>query len=89
MSDNPKISDKYPSLVIQGYIDSVKGEPLTGDYLWQEVEIVIGGVATVLEVHFMSLFMSLGRILLQGSILTNLFGSIRHQVDLWTVKVGI
>jgi len=29
MSDNPKISDKYPSLVLQGYIDSVKGDTLT------------------------------------------------------------
>jgi hypothetical protein len=26
---------------------------LKGDYLWQVVEIVIGGVPTVLEVHFM------------------------------------
>ena len=38
---------------------------LKGDYLRQVVEIVIGGVPTVLEVCFMCLFMSLGRILLQ------------------------
>jgi hypothetical protein len=29
MSDNPKVTDKYPSLVIPGYIYSAKGEPLT------------------------------------------------------------
>ena len=29
MSDNPKVPDKYPSLVIPGYIYSAKGEPLT------------------------------------------------------------
>jgi hypothetical protein len=27
--NNPKITNKYPSLVIPGYIYSVKGEPLT------------------------------------------------------------
>ena len=62
---------------------------LKGDYLWQVVEIVIGGVPTVLEVRFMCLFMSLSRILLQGSISTNLFGTVRHQVDLRKVEVGI
>ena len=62
---------------------------LTGDYLWQVVEIVIGGVPTVLEVRFMCLFMSLGRILLQGSLSTNLFDPMRHQVDLRKVEVGI
>jgi hypothetical protein len=56
---------------------------LNGDYLWQVVEIVIGGVPTVLEVRFMCWFMSLGRILLQGSVSTNLFDPIRHQVELW------
>jgi len=49
----------------------------------------IGGVPTVLEVRFMCLFMSLGRILLQGSVSTNVFGPVRHQVDLWKVEVGI
>jgi hypothetical protein len=29
MSDNPKVTDKYPLLVIPGYIYSAKGEPLT------------------------------------------------------------
>ena len=41
---------------------------LQGDYLWQVVEIAIGGVPTFLEVRFMCLFMSLGRILLHGSV---------------------
>jgi len=36
---------------------------LKGDYLQQVVEIVIGGVPTVLEVRFMCLLMSLGKIL--------------------------
>jgi hypothetical protein len=59
------------------------------DHLWQVVEIMIGGIATVLEVRFMCLFMSLGRILLQGSVSTNLFDPVRHQVDLRKVEVGI
>jgi len=62
---------------------------LKGDYLWQVVEIVIGGVPTILEVRFMCLFMSLGRILLQGSVSTNLFNPMRHQVDRRKVEVGI
>jgi len=62
---------------------------LKGDYLRQVVEIVIGGVPTVLEVRFMCLFMSLGRILLQGSVTTNLFDPMRHQVALRKVEVGI
>jgi hypothetical protein len=62
---------------------------LKGDYLWQVVEIVIGGVPTVLEVRCMNLFMSLGRILLQGSVSMNLFSPTRHPVDLWKVEVGI
>jgi hypothetical protein len=60
-----------------------------GDYLWQVVEIVIGGVPTVLEVRFMCFFMSLGRMLLQGSISTNMFDPMRHQVDLRKVEVSI
>jgi len=62
---------------------------LKGDYLWQVVEIVIGGIPTVLEVGFMCLFMCLSRKLLQGSVSTNLFSPIRHQVDLSKVEVGI
>ena len=66
-----------------------EGAMLKGDYLWHVVEIVIGGVPTVLEVRFMCLFMSLSRILLQGSVSTNLFDQMRHQVDLRKVEVGI
>jgi hypothetical protein len=62
---------------------------LKGDYLRQVFEIVIGGVPTVFEVRFMCLFMSLGRILLQVSVTTNLFDPMRHQVDLRKVEVGI
>jgi len=40
-------------------------------------------------VRLMCLFMSLGRILLQGSVLTNLFDPMRPQMDLWKVEVGI
>jgi hypothetical protein len=62
---------------------------LKGDYARQVVEIVIAGVPNVLEVRCMCLFMSLGRILLQGSVSRNLFHPIRHQVDFWKVEVGI
>jgi hypothetical protein len=37
---------------------------LKGNYIWEVVEIVIGGVPNVLEIRFMCLFMSLGGILL-------------------------
>jgi len=47
------------------------------------------GVPTVLEIQFMRLFMSHSRILLQGSVSTNLFDPKRHQVDLRKVEVGI
>ena len=62
---------------------------LKGYYLRQVVEIVLGGIPTVLEIHFMCLFLSLCRILLQGSVSTNLFDPVRHQVDLRKVEVGI
>jgi hypothetical protein len=62
---------------------------LKGDYLWQVVEIVIGGVPTFVEVCFMCWFAALGRILLQGSVSTILFDPMRHQVDLQKVEVGI
>jgi hypothetical protein len=62
---------------------------LKGDYWWQIVEIVIGGVPTILEVLFMCLFMSLGRILSQGSVSTNLFDLMRHQVGHRKVEVSI
>jgi hypothetical protein len=44
---------------------------LKGDYLRQVDDIVIGGIPTVLEVRFMYLFMSLGRILWQGFVMRN------------------
>jgi hypothetical protein len=50
---------------------------------------VIAGIPNVLEVRCMCLFMSLGRILLQGSVSRNLFDPISHQVDFWKVEVGI
>ena len=58
------------------------------DYLWQVVEIVIGGVPTVFEVHVMCFFMFLGRILLEASVSTNVFDRMRYQVLLWEVEVG-
>jgi hypothetical protein len=60
-----------------------------GDSLWQVVEIVIGGVLTVHEIRYSCLFMSIGRILLHGSVSTNLLDPTRHQVDLWKAEVGI
>jgi len=62
---------------------------LKGDSLRQVVEILIGGIPTVLEVRFMCLFMSLSRILLQGSVSTNLVHPMRHQLELREVEVGI
>jgi hypothetical protein len=50
---------------------------LQGEYPWQVVEIVIEGVSIVLEVRFMYLFMSLSRIVLQGSRWMNLFDPMR------------
>jgi hypothetical protein len=61
---------------------------LKRDYVWQVVEIVIGGVPTVLEVCFMSLFVSLGTILLQGSVSTNLFDLMTHEVERRKDEVG-
>ena len=55
----------------------------------QVVVIVIRGVPTVLEVCFMCLFVSLSRILLHGSVSTNLSDPVKHQVDLLKVEVGI
>jgi hypothetical protein len=62
---------------------------LKGNYLWQVLEIGFGGVPTVLEVRFMCLFMPLRRILLQGSVSTNLFVPKTHPVDLRKVQVRI
>jgi len=62
---------------------------LKGDWLWQVVKIVIGGVPTSLEVGFMCVSMSLGRILLQGILSTNLSGPMSDQVDLRKGAVSI
>jgi len=62
---------------------------LKGDYLRQVVDIVIGGIPNICEIQLMCLFMSLGRILLKGSISKNLVGPMRYQVDLWKVGVAI
>jgi len=51
---------------------------LKGDYLWHEVEIVIGSFPTLLDVHFMCLFMSLGIRLFQDSVSKNLSNPMRH-----------
>jgi len=60
-----------------------------GDHLQRLVEIVIRGVQSVLEIKFMSLFMSIVRIQWQGSVLMNLFDPGSHQVDDWIVEVVI
>jgi len=62
---------------------------LNGDCMRQDVDIVIGGVPTVLEVRFVCLFMSLRRILFPGSVSMNLLSAMRHEVDLWKVEVDI
>jgi hypothetical protein len=62
---------------------------LIGDFLSHIVEIVIGGIPTVLEVRFMCLFVLLSRLLLQGSISTNLVDSMRLHVDLRKVEVSL
>jgi hypothetical protein len=67
----------------------VKDATLKGDYLWQVVGIVIGGVPTIHEIRFMYLLMSPGRILLKGSVSTNLVGPMTQQVDFHKVEVGI
>jgi hypothetical protein len=62
---------------------------LEGEYWWQVVEIMIKGVPTILQVLFMCLFMSHGRVLLQGSVSTNLLDPMRYQVDLQKAEGGI
>jgi hypothetical protein len=51
---------------------------LKGYYLWQVVEIVIGGISTVLGVRFIFLFMSLHRKLLHGYVSTYVFDPEKH-----------
>jgi hypothetical protein len=60
-----------------------------GDYLWLVVENAIGGIPTFLEVRFMFLLISLGRIQLQGFVATILFDPMRDQVDFRKDEVGI
>jgi len=62
---------------------------LKGDYLRHVVEIVSGGIPTILEVRFVCLFMSLSRILLEGSELMSLFSLKGDQVDHRKVEVSI
>jgi hypothetical protein len=62
---------------------------LNGEYLLQVVHSVIGDVPTVVRVHIICLVMSLRRKLMQGSILSNLFNSVRHQVYLRNFAIGI
>jgi len=62
---------------------------LGGDYLRLGVQIVIGGLPTVVEVRLMFFCMPLRRIQLQGSVSTNLFDPMSHQRDLLNVEVGI
>jgi hypothetical protein len=59
---------------------------LKGDFLWEVVEIVIGGVPRVLVVRCMYMLMSLGRLPFRGSVSSNMLGPKRHQVDLLKVK---
>jgi hypothetical protein len=61
---------------------------MKGDSLWQVLEIGIEAVPTYLEVRFMCWTMSLSRLLLPGSVLTNVVGPMRHQLDLGKVEVG-
>jgi hypothetical protein len=74
--------------IMLSYFES-EDATLQSDYLWQVVEIGIVGIATVLEVRLMCFLISLGRILLEGSILTNLFDPMRYKVDLQKFEVGI
>jgi hypothetical protein len=66
-----------------------ENETLNADNMWQVVQIVIGGFPTILEVGLMCVFISLCRILLQESVMMNIFGPMRHEVDLHKVEVGI
>jgi hypothetical protein len=56
-------------------------------YFWWVVKNVIGGVPTVLGIRLMYILMTLGKILLQGSVSTNLLDSGRHEVDIRPIAV--
>jgi hypothetical protein len=58
----PMLSQGLKSVLSDSEGENVR---LTGDYLWQVVEIVIGGVPTFLEVRFMYIVRSLHKIMLQ------------------------
>jgi hypothetical protein len=60
-----------------------------GDCLRRVFVIEIGGIPNIHEIHYMCLFMSLGRILLNGIVLRNMFNPVTHQVGVLTVEVGI
>ena len=66
--DCPGGSAVLPRLSVSLEIELCNFEPgnatLKGDYLWQVVEIGIGGIPTVLEVRVMRMLMSLGGTLL-------------------------
>jgi hypothetical protein len=62
---------------------------MKGDYVRHVIEAVIGGVPTILEICFMCLFRSLGRILLVSLVSMNLFHLVRYLVDLRNVEVGM
>ena len=59
---------------------------LKGDFLRRVVEIVIGGILTVLEVRFMCVFIALSRVLWKGPISTNPVDPVKYQVDLPKLK---
>jgi len=62
---------------------------LKWDSLWEGVQIGIRGIPTVLEICVTCLFISLGGMLLQGSLSTNLFCPMFPPADLWKVEVSI
>jgi hypothetical protein len=62
---------------------------LNSDFFRQVVEIVIESIQTVLEICVIWFFLTLGRILIQGSISTKLFAPLKHQVDLRKVEIHI
>jgi hypothetical protein len=68
-------------LKIELFEFEVENITMKPEYLWRVVDIVIGGIQTVLEVGLLCLFMSVGRMLLYSSVRMNLFGPMKHQLD--------
>ena len=62
---------------------------LKREYLWLIVEIVIGGVSTILQVCSRCVIVTFSKILLQGSVSMNLFNPMKHQENLRKVEDGI